>query len=174
MNATPNNALQRTRVRPAGGRSPLSFETLCASLKRLGFVALATLWAAGVTGCGSTGMQSYCCPHAENRVRLCVRRELEHPEMLGLTTGIPAKVLFRDVDGRVLFEGKTNDVGIIDLQIDFRALRYGQRVEAFAVWQSTNLTVVQELRPGVQKYKMIATLGGAGPRAYLSDIDECE
>ena len=28
MNATPNNALQRTRVRPAGGRSPLSFETL--------------------------------------------------------------------------------------------------------------------------------------------------
>jgi len=23
----PNNALQRTRVRPAGGRSPLSFET---------------------------------------------------------------------------------------------------------------------------------------------------
>jgi hypothetical protein len=24
----PNNALQRTRVRPAGGRSPLSFETL--------------------------------------------------------------------------------------------------------------------------------------------------
>ncbi len=25
---TPNNALQRTRVRPAGGRSPLSFQTL--------------------------------------------------------------------------------------------------------------------------------------------------
>ena len=28
MNVTPNNALQRTRVRPAGGRSPLSFNTL--------------------------------------------------------------------------------------------------------------------------------------------------
>ncbi len=28
MNATPNNALQRTRVRPAGARSPLSFEPL--------------------------------------------------------------------------------------------------------------------------------------------------
>jgi hypothetical protein len=27
MNCAPNNALQRTRVRPAGGRSPLSFET---------------------------------------------------------------------------------------------------------------------------------------------------
>jgi hypothetical protein len=27
MNLTPNTALQRTRVRPAGGRSPLSFET---------------------------------------------------------------------------------------------------------------------------------------------------
>jgi hypothetical protein len=26
MNGTPNTALQRTRVRPAGGRSPLSFE----------------------------------------------------------------------------------------------------------------------------------------------------
>ena len=26
--STPNNALRRTRVRPAGGRSPLSFETL--------------------------------------------------------------------------------------------------------------------------------------------------
>ncbi len=28
MNLAPNTALQRTRVRPAGGRSPLSFETL--------------------------------------------------------------------------------------------------------------------------------------------------
>jgi len=28
INATPNTALQRTRVRPAGGRSPLSFQTL--------------------------------------------------------------------------------------------------------------------------------------------------
>jgi hypothetical protein len=27
MNATPNNALHRTRARPAGGRSPLSFKT---------------------------------------------------------------------------------------------------------------------------------------------------
>ena len=33
MNATPNNALQRTRVRPEGGRSPLSFETLGDTLK---------------------------------------------------------------------------------------------------------------------------------------------
>jgi hypothetical protein len=28
MNFAPSTALQRTRVRPAGGRSPLSFETL--------------------------------------------------------------------------------------------------------------------------------------------------
>ena len=32
-NRPPNKALQRTRVRPAGGRSPLSFETLDASRK---------------------------------------------------------------------------------------------------------------------------------------------
>ena len=31
-----NNALQRTRVRPAGGRSPLSFETLgCTGARRV-------------------------------------------------------------------------------------------------------------------------------------------
>ena len=39
MNATPNNALQRTRARPAGGRSPLSFETFGG---RRGFLALTT------------------------------------------------------------------------------------------------------------------------------------
>jgi len=44
---SPNTALQRTRVRPAGGRSPLSFETL-AAMKSI--VAIAALMALVATG----------------------------------------------------------------------------------------------------------------------------
>jgi hypothetical protein len=49
MNGTPNTALQRTRVRPAGGRSPLSFETF--GVTRL--VAVGVAFGIGLCGCSS-------------------------------------------------------------------------------------------------------------------------
>jgi hypothetical protein len=44
MNATPNNTLQRTRVRPAGGRSPLSFEMFGADILINSHLEASNLW----------------------------------------------------------------------------------------------------------------------------------
>lgn len=165
----------RTEVSSPGGfmRSPLSRQPLGVSLKSVGLVGLAVLGAAA-TSCHSSGLQSYCCPQPQDKVRICVRRLLQNPESPGLTTGIPATVIFRDVDKRVLFRGKTNDAGKIDLEIDYRALRHGQNVEAAAIWRSARLMAVEPLRPGVQKYKLVVTAGGAPPEAFVTDIDQCE
>ena len=82
--------------------------------------------------------------------------------------------MFREVDGKALFRGETDANGRIAIDIDYRAVRLGQRIEGIAVSSQGKLMGSEELRPGVQAYKLVVTVGGVPPQTVVLGIDECE
>jgi hypothetical protein len=91
--------------------------------------------------------------------------------MDGLTTGVRATVVFREDSGREIFRGDTDATGRLALEIDYRALRPGQSLEAVA--DDGTLKAVEPVRTGVRGYKLVVTPGGKAPLDLPTDVDEC-
>jgi hypothetical protein len=162
MIRSPNPRLQRT---PS---APLSRQPLGASARLATFAGVFA--ALGINACSTSGLSRYCCPQPENRLQVCVRTPLENPSSPGLLTGIRATVVLREVDGTVLFRGDTDETGRLVLAIDYRAIRLGQRLEAFAA--GGRLEAAESLQPGVRAWQLVVTPGG-GSFVEVTDVYQC-
>jgi hypothetical protein len=108
----PNNALQRTRVRPAGGRSPLSFETFGAhSMKRrIGLLALVAIAPVGCTETLALRYGSAAVTEGRRSYRLAAGSaqvfELSRTRFLPIPDAFSGYVFYLEVDPGLVREGE--------------------------------------------------------------------
>jgi hypothetical protein len=104
--------------------------------------------------CASRGGVSPSLP-AEDSIRVSVRQVLVYPAQPGQHIGVAAEVLFRDVDGRVLFRSRTDDAGRLTIPVDYHRLRPGQEIEARVVDRTWFFGGVVAVVPELQTYRIV-------------------
>jgi hypothetical protein len=147
--------VQRTRSSPSAPHSPLTRRPLGAGGRSWLWVVAPLVTVAAVS-CASSGIERYCCPTPENQIRVSVRELLVHPAQEGQSVGVAASVLFRDVDGRVLFTARTDEAGRLVVPVDYRAVSTGQQLEArIDIGSQSFFGGVIGVTPGVQGYEIV-------------------